>query len=101
MERWTRREALAASALGAAALAGRKGQASPALVDKNQDKTQEKPKAQPAAPSESIVLGFIGVGGMGSGLLNIFKGFPDVRVAAVCDVHEPHLRRAAGGGGRA
>ena len=40
------------------------------------------------------MLGFIGVGGMGSGLLNIFKGFPDVRVAAVCDVHEPHVRRA-------
>ena len=94
MERWTRREVLAASALGAAALAGRKGLASPALVDKNQAKVQEKPKTQPAAPSESIVLGFIGVGGMGSGLLNIFKGFPDVRIAAVCDVHEPHLRRA-------
>jgi len=31
---------------------------------------------------------------MGSGLLNIYKGFPDVRVAAVCDVHEPHARRA-------
>ena len=40
------------------------------------------------------MLGFIGVGGMGTGLLNIFKGFPDVRVAAVCDVYEPHARRA-------
>ena len=54
---------------------------------------KEKPKGS-APASESIVLGFIGVGGMGSGLLNIFKGFPDVRVAAVCDVYEPHARRA-------
>jgi predicted dehydrogenase len=45
-------------------------------------------------PNDSIVLGFIGVGGMGSGLLNIFKKFPDVKVAAVCDVYEKHLMRA-------
>ncbi len=44
--------------------------------------------------NESITLGFIGVGGMGSGLLNIFKGMPDVRVATVCDVYEPHALRA-------
>jgi predicted dehydrogenase len=50
---------------------------------------------EPRAPaSDSIVLGFIGVGGMGTGLLNIFKGFGDARVAAVCDVHEPHAQRA-------
>ncbi len=47
-----------------------------------------------AGPNETISLGFIGVGGMGSGLLDIFKGMPDVRVAAVCDVYEPHLLRA-------
>ena len=41
-------------------------------------------------PNDTIVLGFIGVGGMGTGLLNIFKEFPDVGVAAVCDVYEPH-----------
>ena len=79
---------LAASALRAAAsLAGRTGLAGVQPDDK------EKPKGS-AAASESIVLGFIGVGGMGSGLLNIFKGFPDVRVAAVCDVYEPRARRA-------
>ena len=87
METWTRRELLAASALGAAGLAGRRGLAGVQADDK------EKPKG-PAPASESIVLGFIGVGGMGSGLLNTFKGFPDVRVAAVCDVYEPHARRA-------
>ncbi len=48
-------------------------------------------------PSEKIVLGFIGVGGMGTGLIKTFKEFPDVSIAAVCDVYEPHARRAIGG----
>jgi predicted dehydrogenase len=87
METWTRRELLAASALGAASLAARTGLAGVQAEDK------EKPKGTTSV-SESIVLGFIGVGGMGSGLLKIFNGFPDVRVAAVCDVFEPHARRA-------
>lgn len=55
-------------------------------------------EAQPgpgkAPASESIVLGFIGVGGMGSGLLSIFKQQPGVRVAAVCDLDEAHLGQA-------
>jgi|GEM_PF-4003177 len=68
METWTRREMLAASALGAASLAGRMGLAGVQPDD------NEKPKGT-APASESIVLGFIGVGGMGSGLLNTFKGF--------------------------
>jgi predicted dehydrogenase len=73
MKDWTRREFLAASALAAAA--------------------QDAPKrAIPA--SEKIVLGFIGTGGMGTGLINTFKGFPQVEIAAVCDVHEPHRLRA-------
>ncbi len=46
------------------------------------------------SPNEAITLGFIGVGGMGTGLLNIFRAMPDVRVATVCDVYEPHRRRA-------
>ena len=46
------------------------------------------PGARAAGANESITLGFVGVGGMGSGLLGIFKGMPDVRVAAVCDVYE-------------
>ena len=75
MEKWTRREVLAASALGAATLAGRIGSAAE-VDDKDNDAQKVRPGS--AAPSESIVLGFIGVGGMGTGLLNIFKGFPDV-----------------------
>jgi predicted dehydrogenase len=87
MGTWTRREILAASALGAARLAARGNRAEAGQDDK------ERPKNS-APASESIVLGFIGTGVMGTGLLNIFKGFPDVRVAAVCDVYEPHARQA-------
>jgi predicted dehydrogenase len=79
---------MAASALGTATAAmGGRARAG----DDEADRAKEKPSGK---PSESIVLGFIGVGGMGSGLLNIFKEFPDVRVAAVCDVYEPHAQRA-------
>jgi predicted dehydrogenase len=74
MNDWTRREFLAASALAAASQTG------------------SEPKTR--GPGEKVVLGFIGVGGMGTGLLGIFSGFPDVSVAAVCDVYEPHAHRA-------
>lgn len=47
-----------------------------------------------AGPNETIRLGFIGLGGMGTDLLNIFRAAPDVQVAAVCDVYEPHRERA-------
>jgi predicted dehydrogenase len=75
----SRRDFLTTTA-GMAAL-GLAGRSSPA----------DEPKG---SPNEAITLGFIGVGGMGTGLLNIFKGFGDVRVAAVCDVDEAHARRA-------
>ena len=56
---------------------------------------QDEPKAARAVgANDKIVLGFVGVGGMGSGLLNIFRKMPDVEVAAVCDVYEPHALRA-------
>jgi predicted dehydrogenase len=84
MPRLSRRDFLAASALGAAALAR------PARGDDPGKK---------AGPNDSITLGFIGVGGMGSGLLNIFKAMPDVRVAALCDVYEPHLLKARASAG--
>ncbi len=47
------------------------------------------------APSEKVRLGFIGTGGMGTGLLNIFSKFPDVQVAAIADVFEAHSGKAA------
>src|SRR5689334_7591300 len=86
MRDWTRREFLAASALAAAA--------------QDAPRKPERPDAAPpdrparVGPNEQITLGFIGTGGMGTGLINIFKKFPQVRIAAVCDVHEPHLLRA-------
>jgi predicted dehydrogenase len=36
-------------------------------------------------PSETIILGGIGIGGRGSGVLNWMMGEPDVRFVAVCD----------------
>jgi predicted dehydrogenase len=71
----TRREFLGTSALAASTLARADDQ-------------------KPVSANESLTLGFIGVGGMGTGLLNIFKNMPDVKVAALCDVYEPHLSRA-------
>ena len=98
MNDWTRREFLAASALAVAQAeapkkAGEAGKGPPSGGG--------EPKRAPTsvAPAEKIVLGFIGVGGMGTGLINTFKAFPDVEIAAVCDVYEPHLapRPVSGG----
>jgi len=44
-----------------------------------------------ASPSEKIITGHIGVGGMGTGHVNGLKD----HVGAICDVYEPHLKRAA------
>jgi predicted dehydrogenase len=38
------------------------------------------------APSERIVMGCIGVGGMGKGNMGAFMGRPEVQMVAVCDV---------------
>ena len=46
------------------------------------------------APSDRIVLGCIGVGGMGTGHARRFLQYQDVRVAAVCDVRKTYLDRA-------
>ena len=91
MRDWTRREFLAASALAAA---GR--EASPPRAAGLDGPTRAAAEPEPArvAANEKIVLGFIGTGGMGTGLINTFKTFPQVSIAAVCDVYEPHLRRA-------
>jgi len=52
-------------------------------------------RARPIGANERITLGFIGTGGMGRGLINRFKQFDDVAIAAVCDVYEQHARQAA------
>ena len=47
------------------------------------------------APANSrINMGFIGVGGMGSGHVRAFLNYPDVRVVAICDVRDAHALRA-------
>ncbi len=46
------------------------------------------------APSDQIVLGMIGVGGMGTGRLRQFLKHPDVRIGAICDVDQSHVDSA-------
>ncbi len=47
-----------------------------------------------AAPSSRIRVGFIGLGGQGTGRLNQFLKQPDVEAAAVCDLDTHHVERA-------
>jgi predicted dehydrogenase len=46
------------------------------------------------APSERIVMGSIGTGGMGRGNTNTFMNQPDVQLVAVCDVDTNHRNQA-------
>ncbi len=52
---------------------------------------KELPKA---SANERLGLGFIGIGGMGSGTMQAMMSQPDVEVRAVCDVYRPHAERA-------
>lgn len=47
------------------------------------------------SPSDRINVGFIGLGTQGTSRLKEFLEHPDVNVAALCDVDESRLRRAA------
>ena len=49
------------------------------------------------APSERIVMGCIGVGGMGTGNMRGFLANPDVQVVAVCDVDAKRRQAATRG----
>lgn len=46
-------------------------------------------------PNDKINMGFIGVGGMGTGHVRSFIEHDDVHVLAVCDVNRQHADRAA------
>ncbi|HEY3324431.1 MAG TPA: Gfo/Idh/MocA family oxidoreductase [Planctomycetota bacterium] len=46
------------------------------------------------APSERIAMGFVGVGGQGTGDMGGFLGFPQVQGVACCDVDQKHRERA-------
>ena len=54
--------------------------AAPAILHANEDR--------------SIKLGFIGIGGRGTGLLKTATRLPHVAVTAVCDTHRPNLKAA-------
>lgn len=55
---------------------------------------QNAPQPQPAAPSDTIVLGMIGVGGMGTSRLRGFLQQADARIGTICDVDGRHVDRA-------
>ncbi|HZO90243.1 MAG TPA: Gfo/Idh/MocA family oxidoreductase [Chthonomonadaceae bacterium] len=74
--------------LGRAAAVGA-GLAFPSIVPARALGRQEKVPA-----SERITLGFIGVGGMGGGHLDAFRGDRQVEILAVCDVYEPNRSAA-------
>ncbi|MFB3785795.1 MAG: Gfo/Idh/MocA family protein [bacterium] len=48
------------------------------------------------SPNDRIVMGFIGLGGMGTGRLKEFMRHDDVVVGGLCDVDQKHLANAAG-----
>ncbi len=79
MGQMTRREfAKAAAAVGAGAAVG----------------TRSAPAA-PAAPSDRVRLGFIGMGNRGDQVLSAFLIHNDAQVVAICDLHQPYLDLAA------
>ena len=51
-------------------------------------------------PSETVVLGILGMGGRGNEHLKFLAGIPGVEVAYVCDVDERRAGKAADDGGR-
>src|SRR5581483_1962567 len=63
------------------------------LLRWQQNRKRRQPTMSPSA-NDTIRLGFIGVAGRGYGHLDWFGKHPDVQIAAVCDVHQPHLERA-------
>ncbi len=44
--------------------------------------------------NDRVAVGYIGLGAMGSGNLGYGMKVPEIQVAALCDVYEPHLERA-------
>ncbi len=72
-------------------------------LDKASAYAQEAPlSARRSAPSDKVLMGFIGTGGRGRYLMTVFKSHPDVEIAAVSDLNSRHLRAAIGiSGGKA
>jgi predicted dehydrogenase len=49
-----------------------------------------------APPMDVVRIGFVGVGGQGTGHVQNLVTIPGVRIVAVCDIDESHAARAAG-----
>ena len=74
---------------GAAAAAA--AAAFPTVIPSSALGNQQRP-----APSERIAMGFVGVGGQGTGDMGGFLGFRQVQALTVCDVDRNHAYRAKG-----
>src|ERR1051325_3838934 len=89
----TRRDFLKETGVTSAAIV-----AGAALNREGRARTIDRPaNARIIGANDRIRYGFIGVGGMGSGHLNIIKGLTatdNVEIAAVCDVYEKRRREA-------
>lgn len=91
-----RRKFVAHSALGALAAstvaeeaAARQKSAERAATAKRTAGAQKK-----VAPSDTISVGFIGVGSRGLELVRYMSRIPGVRIAALCDIYEPRFAPA-------
>lgn len=90
-ERLTRRDLLelGAATLGAGALIG-------GLPRQARAARGPAPAAPLAAPPlETVRIGFVGVGGMGTVHVRNLVGVPGCRITAVCDIVEAHAERAS------
>lgn len=81
-EQFTRRQFAEKSAISAATILG--GTAAAARAG-----------AQGVAASDRVRIGVIGVGNRGSQLLSAFLAHSDAQIAAICDIYQPYLQRAA------
>ena len=54
----------------------------------------EAPPEIPMKPMAVVRVGFVGVGGRGTGLLHTILNVPDVKVTAVCDIIPERAGRA-------
>lgn len=71
--------------LGRAAAATIAGAAAPML------RAMERPAIKAVGANDKIVIGLIGCGGMGAANMRNLMNFPDVEIAAVCDVDEARM----------
>jgi predicted dehydrogenase len=90
----SRREFLEKSGRGVAA-----GLTAAALLKLGESaaRAEESPSApgkSTVAPSDKVLLGFVGTGGRGRYLMGLFKTHPDVEIAAVSDLNSRNLEAA-------